>query len=80
MDWILYNIFLSRASHFLVMPPENCRGDTVGPVRAHEKSTPSAYRKLLTFLILCREWHKWREELENKRRKQWEDRAEESPS
>jgi len=52
----------------------------VGPDRAHKKSTPSEYRKLLTFPILGREWHKWRKELENKKRKQWEERAEESPS
>ena len=37
-DWILYSIFLSRTSYFLVVPPEDCRGNTVGPDRAQEKS------------------------------------------
>ena len=26
-DWILYSIFLSRTSYFLVVPPEDCRGN-----------------------------------------------------
>ena len=37
-DWILYSIFLSRTSYFLVVPPEDCRGNIVGPDRAQEKS------------------------------------------
>ena len=30
-DWILYSIYLPRASYFLAVPPEDCRGNTVGP-------------------------------------------------
>ena len=37
-DWILYSIFLPRASYFLVVPPEDCRGNIMGPDRAQEKS------------------------------------------
>ena len=37
-DWILYSISLQRASCFLVVPPEDCRGNIVGPDRAQEKS------------------------------------------
>ena len=29
-DWILYSISLPRASYFLVVPPEDCRGNIVG--------------------------------------------------
>ena len=29
-DWILYSISLPRASYFLVVPPKDCRGNTVG--------------------------------------------------
>ena len=29
-DWILYCPFLPRASYFLVFPPVDCRGNTVG--------------------------------------------------
>ena len=38
-DWILYSISLPGASCFLVVPPEDCRGNTVGPDGAQEKST-----------------------------------------
>ena len=38
-DWILYSISLSRASYFLVVPPEDCRDKIVGPDGAQEKST-----------------------------------------
>ena len=37
-DWILYNISLTRASYFLFVAPEDCRGNTVGPDGAQEKS------------------------------------------
>jgi len=37
-DWILYSISLPRASYFLVVPPEDCRGNIVGPDGAQEKS------------------------------------------
>jgi len=36
-DWILYSIFLPRASYFLVVPPEDCKGNIVGPDGAQEK-------------------------------------------
>ena len=38
MDWILYSISLPRASCFLVVPPEDCRGHIVGLEWAQEKS------------------------------------------
>ena len=38
-DWILYSISLPRASSFLVVPPEDCRGNIVGPDGDQEKST-----------------------------------------
>ena len=38
MDWILYSISLPGASYFLVVPPEDCRGNFVGPDGAQEKS------------------------------------------
>ena len=37
-DWILYSSSLPRASYFLVVLPGYCRGNIVGPERAHEKS------------------------------------------
>ena len=37
-DWILYSISISRTSYFLFVPPEDCRGNIVGPDRAQEKS------------------------------------------
>ena len=37
-DWILYSISLPRASYFLIVPLEDCRGNIVGPDRAQEKS------------------------------------------
>ena len=37
-DWILYSISLPRASYFLVVPPEDCRGNIVGLDSAQEKS------------------------------------------
>ena len=37
-DWILYSISLPRASYFLVVPPEDCRGNIVGPDGAQEKN------------------------------------------
>ena len=37
-DWILYSISLPKASYFLVIPPEDCRGNILGPDGAQEKS------------------------------------------
>ena len=37
-DWILYGISLPKANYFLVVPPEDCRGNTVGPDGTQEKS------------------------------------------
>ena len=37
-DWVLYSISLPRPSCFLVVPPEDCRGDIVGLDGAQEKS------------------------------------------
>ena len=37
-DWIFYSISLPRATYFLVVPPEDCRGNIVGLDRAQEKS------------------------------------------
>ena len=37
-DWVLYSISLTRASSFLVVPPEDCRGNIVCLDRAREKS------------------------------------------
>ena len=37
-DWILYSISLPRASYFLVVPSEDCRGNIVGLDGAQEKS------------------------------------------
>ena len=50
----------------------------MGPDRAHEKSSLSRNRKLMTYPILCKQWHRWREELKDRRKRQWEERAEES--
>ena len=36
-DWILYSISLPRANHFLVVHPEDCRGNIVGLDGAQEK-------------------------------------------
>ena len=33
-DWILCSISLPGANYFLVAPPEDCKGNTVGPDRA----------------------------------------------
>ena len=77
-DWKLYSISFPRSSHFLVFPPENCRGNTVCPDRAHEKSILSWNRKLMTYPILCKQWHRWREELKDRRKKQREERTKES--
>ena len=30
-DWRLYSISLPKANYFLVVPPEDCRGNNVGP-------------------------------------------------
>ena len=35
---ILYSMSLPRASYFLVVPSEDCRGNTVGPDWVQEKS------------------------------------------
>ena len=43
-DWILYTISLLSASYFLVVPPEDCRGNTVGPDGAQEKSMKQEQR------------------------------------
>ena len=37
-DWISYSISLPRASYFLVVLPEDCRGNTVDLDGAQEKS------------------------------------------
>ena len=37
-DWILHSISHPRASYFLIVPPEDCRGNTVGQDWAQEKS------------------------------------------
>ena len=37
-DRVLYSISLPRPSCFLVVPPEDCRGDIVGLDGAQEKS------------------------------------------
>ena len=37
-DWILYSISLPRASYFLVVPQEDCKGNIVGSDRAQEES------------------------------------------
>ena len=37
-DWILYSISLPKANYFLVVPPEDCRGNIVGLEVAQEKS------------------------------------------
>ena len=37
-DWILYSISLPRASYFLGVPSEDCRGDIVGLDGTQEKS------------------------------------------
>ena len=37
-DWVLYSISLPRPSCFLVVPPEDCRGDIVALDEAQEKS------------------------------------------
>ena len=37
-DWILHSISLPRAYYFLVVPSEDCRGNSVGLDRAQEKS------------------------------------------
>ena len=44
-DWILYSIFLPRASYFLVVPPEKCRGNLVGLDVAQEKSMKQEGRR-----------------------------------
>ena len=44
-DWILYSIFLPRASYFLVVPPEDCRGNLVGLDVAQEKSMKQEGRR-----------------------------------
>ena len=36
-DWILHSISHPRASYFLVVPPEDCRGNIVGLEGAQEK-------------------------------------------
>ena len=43
-DWILYNISLTRASYFLVVLPEDCRGNTMGLDGAQEKSMKQEQR------------------------------------
>ena len=37
-DWIFYSISLPQANYFLVVPPEDCIGNIVGPDGAQEKS------------------------------------------
>ena len=38
LNCILYSISLPKANYFLVVPPEDCRGNTVGLEGAQEKS------------------------------------------
>ena len=42
---VLNSFSLPKASHFLIVPPESCRGNIVGPNKAHAKSTTSGNRK-----------------------------------
>ena len=37
-NWMSYSISLPRASYFLIVPPEDCRGNILGPEGAQEKS------------------------------------------
>ena len=37
-DWILCSISIPRASYFLVIPPEDCRRNTVCPDGSHKKN------------------------------------------
>ena len=37
-DWLLYSISLPRASYFLVVLPEDCRSNIVGPDRARKRA------------------------------------------
>ena len=43
-DWILYSISLPRARYYLVVSPKDCRGNTVGPYGAQEKSMKQEQR------------------------------------
>ena len=43
--WILYSISLPRAGCFLIVPPEDCRGNIVGPDGAQEKSMKQEGRR-----------------------------------
>ena len=47
-EWVLYSISLPRPSCFLVVPPEDNRGNTVGPDGAQEKSMKQEGRRLGT--------------------------------
>ena len=47
-DWVLYSISLPRASCFLVVPPEDCTGDIVGPDGAEERSMKQEGRRQST--------------------------------
>ena len=47
-DLILYSISLPRASYFMAVPPEDCRGNTVGLEGAQEKSMKQEERGLGT--------------------------------
>ena len=49
-DGIFYNISLPRASYFLVAPPEDCRGNTLGLDRAQEKSMKQEGRGMAQLL------------------------------
>ena len=42
---VLNSFSLPKASHFLIVPPESCRGNIVGPNKAHAKTTTSGNRK-----------------------------------
>jgi hypothetical protein len=43
-------------------------------------STTFTNGKTMTCPILCKQWHRWREELKDGRKKEWEKRAKKSPS
>ena len=46
LDIIQY--FLPKASYFLVVPPEDCRGNILGPDRAEERSMKQEGRRQST--------------------------------
>ena len=45
-DGILYSISLPEASYFLVVPPEDCRGNIVDLEGAQEKSLSTTFERM----------------------------------